>query len=121
MDGIGNQVSEEHAVADFQVVEFAATPIDAVETSFDAGPRPFQHRQTEKLEPQNGDVTRLNQYAVSGASGRIGTSVPCGRIRKWDREDERRHPVSRPSRIVGKEFGADGQSVGCGKHALLRL
>ena len=121
MDGVGDHIAEEHAVADFQIFEFPAVPIDAIKTPGDAGPRLFEHRQTEKLQTQNRDVAGLNQYAVSGSSAAIRTPVPCGRIRKRHGEYERRHPVGGPSRIVGKEFGADGQPVGRRKRSLLRL
>ena len=66
-------------------------------------------------------MTRFNQYAVSSPPGGVRTPVPCRRIRKRDGEDERRHPVRCPSRVVGKELGADAQPVRCGERALLRL
>ena len=66
-------------------------------------------------------MARLNQYAVGSSSGSVRTAVPGRRICEGDREDERRHPVSRPFGIVRKEFGADSQPGSGSEGSALRL
>ena len=42
VNGVGHVVPEEHAVADFEILEGPTTPIDAVETVLDARSRTLQ-------------------------------------------------------------------------------
>ena len=113
---VGHLVAGEQALGDFEVLEVAAKPADAVEASNQPGPGTLHHGHAEDLQPLDRHVARLDQHAVRGATrgdrgarSTSATRAACGRASASGRCATRGRPAGpRPGSSAARSSRTHG-------------